>query len=105
MEDGEGPSNVGGFFLMAVKPTMDFDFGFTAMDADELDAVQSVKQEAAVSSKEALSLQEKCDTLYNMIQPLLNNLQKNPEKDYIYWPNRMEKVEAFGDSLTAVYKG
>ena len=54
---------------MAVKPTMDFDFGFTAMDADELDAVQSVKQEAAVSSKEALSLQEKCDTLYNMIQP------------------------------------
>ena len=41
----------------------------------------------------------------NMIQPLLNNLQKNPEKDYIYWPNRLEKVEAFGDSLTAVYKG
>ena len=52
MEDGEGPSNVGGFFLMAVKPTMDFDFGFTAMDADELDAVQSVKQEAAVSTEE-----------------------------------------------------
>ena len=45
MEDGEGPSNVGGFFLMSVKPTMDFDLGFTAMEADELDAVQSDKHE------------------------------------------------------------
>ena len=97
---------------MAVKPAVDFDFGFTAMDADELEAVQTVKEEVAATSakadeisKEALTLKEKCDTLYNMIQPLLNNLQKNPEKEYIYWPNRMEKVEEFSDKLKEVYTG
>ena len=40
---------------MAVKPTMDFDFGFTAMDADELDEVQTVKKEATSASEEALT--------------------------------------------------
>ena len=30
---------------MAVKPAVDFDFGFTAMDADELEAVQTVKED------------------------------------------------------------
>ena len=52
-----------------------------------------------------MTLKEKCDTLYNMIQPLLNNLQKNPEKEYIYWPNRLEKVEEFSDKLKEVYTG
>ncbi len=88
---------------MAVKPSMDFDFGFTAMDADELDAVQTVKEEVSVASNEALTLKDKCDTLYNMIQPLLSNLQKNPEKEYIYWPNRLAKVEEFSDKLNEVY--
>ena len=40
-----------------------------------------------------------------MIIPLLNNLQKNPEKEYIYWPNRLDKVEEFRDKLTEVYNG
>ena len=88
---------------MAVKPSMDFDFGFTAMDADELDAVQTVKEEVSVASNEALTLKDKCDTLYNMIQPLLSNLQKNPEKEYIYWPNRLAKDEEFSDKLNEVY--
>ena len=30
----------------------------------------------------------------NMIVPLLNNLMKNPEKEYIKWPNRVEKIQA-----------
>ena len=82
-----------------------FDFGFSAMDADELEVVQTTKEEVVVASKEALTVQQKCDSLYNMIQPLLNNLQKNPEKEYIYWPNRLEKVEEFSDKLNEVYKG
>ncbi len=81
----------------------DFDFGFTAMDAEELDAVVETKEEATKASATALSMQEKCDTLYNMIMPLLNNLQKNPNKEYIYWPNRNDKVEEFRDKLTEVY--
>ena len=48
--------------------------------------------------------QEKCDTLYNMIKPLLNNLAKNPEKDYIYWKqSKIKKIEEFSDKLDEVY--
>jgi uncharacterized protein Yka (UPF0111/DUF47 family) len=90
---------------MAVKPDVDFDFGFTAVNAEELEVVQTTKKEVIVASEEALTIQDKCDTLYKMIQPLLNNLQKNPEKEYIYWPNRLEKVEEFSDKINEVYRG
>tara|TARA_B100000700_G_C15045590_1_gene857796 strand:+ start:405 stop:677 length:273 start_codon:yes stop_codon:yes gene_type:complete len=88
---------------MAVKPGMDFDFGFTAMDAEELDAVQDSVLAAQKAQAVSSDVQNKIDSLYNMIMPLLNNLQKNPEKEYIYWPNRMDKVEQFRDQLTKVY--
>ena len=39
-----------------------------------------------------------------MMMPLLNNLAKNPEKEYIYWPNRIDKLEAFRDKLREVYE-
>ena len=48
--------------------------------------------------------QDKIDRLYNAITPLLNNLKKNPEKDYILWPNRLEKVEQFESMLQGIYK-
>ena len=74
-----------------------FDFGFTAVDEEEL---ESYKQVSSVAS----STQDKVDKLYNAIIPLLNNLKANPEKDYILWPNRLEKVEQFEDLLTSIYK-
>ena len=74
----------------------DFDFGFTAVTEDELEAVQKTK----VSAEGA---QEKLDKLYNAITPLLTNLKKNPEKEYILWPNRLEKVEAFEDHIQKIY--
>lgn len=83
--------------------TDDFDFGFSLVDADELEAVQVVRAQVEQTTNEALSTQEKVDTLFNMIMPLLNHLQANPEKEYIYWPNRVERVEAFRDKLSAVY--
>ena len=82
-----------------------FDFGFTAVDEDELDAVQKVTQKAAAVESTATTTQEKLDKLYNAIVPLLNNLKKNPEKEYILWPNRLTKVEAFEDHLQKIYKG
>ena len=45
------------------------------------------------------------DKLYNAITPLLNNLKKNPEKDYILWQNRLEKVEQFEDHIQKIYQG
>ena len=83
----------------------DFDFGFTAVTEDELEVVQKQASAVQETTHNLETLQSKVDTLYNMFQPLLNNLKANPEKDYIYWPNRMEKVEAFSDLLDEIYKG
>jgi hypothetical protein len=82
-----------------------FDFGFTAVDEDELEAVQKLEQEKSSASDEALGLQERLDALYSSVMPLLNNLAANPEKSYIYWPNRLDKIEQFRDKLTELYKG
>jgi len=81
-----------------------FDFGFTAVDEDELQAVQKTQALADDAEQMATATQDKIDRLYNAIVPLLNNLKKNPEKDYILWPNRLDKVEQFEDHLQRIYK-
>lgn len=81
----------------------DFDFGFTAVDESELQAVQSAKAATLDADLTKTQLQDKLDRLYNAIQPLLTNLKKNPEKEYILWPNRIEKVDQFEDLLRRIY--
>ena len=73
----------------------DFDFGFTAVDEDELDAVQKVQKSAEANSVAVEKLEDKVNKIYNAVLPLLTNLNKNPEKDYIYWPNRNLKIDQF----------
>jgi hypothetical protein len=80
------------------------DFGFTAVDEDELEIAVKANEKAAEAEQSALSTQERLDGLYNAILPLLNNLKANPQKDYIYWPNRIEKVEQFEDFIYKIYK-
>jgi hypothetical protein len=70
-----------------------FDFGFTAVNEDELSAV-TVDE-----------LQSRLDKLYKAMIPLLNNLKKNPDKDYILWPDRLKKVEEFESHLRKIYEG
>jgi hypothetical protein len=82
----------------------DFDFGFSAVTEDELKVVQEASKQAETATQSTLMLEQKINSLYNMIMPLLNNLAKNPEKDYIYWPNRLDKIEQFRDKLDEVYK-
>jgi len=80
-----------------------FDFGFTAVDESELQAVQDAQKTVGDVEVKATSTQEKLDRLYNAIQPLLTNLKKNPEKEYILWPNRVDKVDQFEDMLRKIY--
>ena len=82
----------------------DFDFGFTAVDENELEVVQKAAETASSASSTADELQAKIDKLYNAITPLLNNLKKNPEKEYIFWPNRIDKVEQFETHLLKIYR-
>lgn len=78
-----------------------FDFGFTAVTEEELESVQTLQKTAV----EAEEYEDRLHSLYNAIQPLLNNLRKDPEKEYILWPNRLERVEEFSDYLDKIYTG
>lgn len=82
-----------------------FDFGFSVVDENELDVLQQAKADLEQTTEEAIDAQDRLNKLYNMIMPLLNNLAKNPEKDYIFWPKRLEKIEQFRDALDKVYNG
>lgn len=79
------------------------DFGFTAVDESELNVYQEAQQKVEETTEVANATQDKIDTLYNAIQPLLNNLKANPEKEYILWPNRLEKIEQFESYLQDIY--
>ena len=81
-----------------------FDFGFTAVDETELEAVKSASITAESATNTVTELEDKLNRLYNAILPLLSNLKKNPEKEYIYWPNRIDKIEQFEDHISGIVK-
>ena len=88
----------------------DYDFGFTMMTEDELEKVQDLEETVEQNRDSSQLMQDKIEktetklnTLYNMFQPLLNNLQSDREKPYIYWPDRYEKVEMFRDKVDSVF--
>lgn len=94
--------------LFCINTTMTdklFDFGFTLVDEEELEVVQLASTQAESSNANAESTQEKLDRLLGAIQPLLNNLKSNPEKEYILWPNRLNKIEEFENHILNIYKG
>ena len=43
--------------------------------------------------------------LEQLVVPLLVNLMKNPEKEYIYWPNRKEKIQEQIDKVLKLTRG
>lgn len=87
----------------------DDDFGFSAVTEDELkelerETIQILQSKQSQSTVMAETYQQKMDNLYKAIMPLLNNLKKDPEKEYIYWPNRQDKLDAFIAKLNAIVK-
>ena len=120
---------------MAEESWEDFDFGFSAVDADELGEIVSPSKTAEVVGKvevQSNHVLERLDTiqtmltlevdarkkeleekyqeenqqvfknLEKMIIQLLKNLMKNPEKEYIYWPNRTEKIQKQIDKILEI---
>lgn len=71
----------------------EWDFGFSAVGEHELESAQT-----------ANLLQAKADALYAAILPLLRRLKENPDKDFIFWPNRLPKVEEFEAKLKEIYE-
>lgn len=58
------------------------DFGFTFVDGSELPTENDITD-----------LQNRLKSLRQMFLPLLQNLNKNPDKDMIKWPNRKDLLD------------
>lgn len=82
-----------------------FDFGFTAVSESELESVQNTETIITEYVAKLNGLQSRLDGVYSSILPLLKHLKDNPDKDYIYWPNRLEKISEFEEKLNKLYKG
>ena len=75
------------------------DFGFTAVDANELAALDTTIVEKTTTAVEVIK------RLDDFIRPLLENLAKDADKDYIYWPNRVEIINKKITELDEIQKG
>ena len=99
----------------------DFDFGFTAADEDELNNLLGGSTSEDTTSEQIKEIQDKLDLVlqlnstcegasevaeqYNELMqakmheieqsvlPLLVNLKKNKEKDYLYWPGAQRETQ------------
>ena len=49
-----------------------------------------------------MEVAEKLKQVEDMILPLLYNLMKNPEKEYIHWPNRTPIIDKQIEKITAI---
>ena len=98
----------------------DYDYGFTSVDADELNGILS-SAGATTTPDEILAIKDKLDQILEInstcegagavkeqydelmkvkllevekvIIPLLMNLKKNKSKDYIYWPGSQRDTQ------------
>ena len=66
----------------------DDDFGFTAVDEAEYEAVIAEKDETVEEYKQRLQQVEK------LVLPFLTKLLKTHEQHYIHWPNRKAVLES-----------
>jgi len=62
------------------------------------DVLNEVEERTSAMREECKS---KLQEVEKLIVPLLANLMKNPQKEYIHWPNRTEKLQTQIDKITA----
>ena len=89
---------------MEIDPDAFNDFGFTQVDETELATFKKAITEIESKGEDIENLEDKLNELYKAIQPLLNNLKANPTKEYILWPDLLEKVKQFEDYLRKIYE-
>jgi hypothetical protein len=77
----------------------DQDFGFTAVDEAEYEAVISQKDETVEEYKQRLAQVEK------IVMPFLTNLYKSASQPYIHWPNRGPVLEQQMQKILKLTRG
>lgn len=88
----------------------DYDFGFTLIDEgelklEELNIISEVRRKSEDAEKSVQKEKTVNKKLMDAILPLLQNLMKDDGKDYIFWPNRKEKLQEFIDKLNRISNG
>ena len=99
----------------------EFDFGFTAVNEDELANILKNVPDDIEPSEDILAIKDKLDLILELnstcegasavkaqydelmkakfdeiealIIPILQNLMKNESKDYLYWPGKQRKAQ------------
>ena len=100
------------------KEYMNYDFGFTGVSEEDYNSqLQSVETKVKVEAQQTVQqiesekdriqseLTEKVEDLEKIIMPLLVNLLKTSDKEYIYWPNRRDTVQDQIDRVLAITRG
>ena len=82
-----------------LKEYGDNDFGFTAVDEAEYEAVIAEKDETVEEYKARLAQVEK------IIMPFLTNLYKTSSQPYIHWPNRGPILESQMQKILTLTRG
>jgi hypothetical protein len=67
----------------------DEDFGFSFSDTTD----EKIQND---------DLANRLQMMYDAIIPLLKNLNKNPNQEYIKWPNRTDKINEFKAKLDEI---
>lgn len=84
----------------------DDDFGFTAVSELELKKYENeLKATMDATTTSHAQMEERLTKMYQAIIPLLNNLEKNPDSQYILWPDRDKKIKQFKLKLKNIYEG
>lgn len=71
------------------------DFGFSAVSAEDV---------VAVVEANPRNVKKSMIKIFDKINPLLRKLEDNPDKDYIHWPNRQERIRQFREDLQTLIK-
>ena len=99
---------------MAVKIPQEYldlnnDFGFSGVSEEEYRGEIITKVDEAASSAEmrakeqtAMIYKRKLADIERQIMPLLVNLLKTAEKEYVYWPNRQAQLEDKIEQILAI---
>jgi hypothetical protein len=77
---------------------------------DKLDEMLSLYNQGklgleAERDKMEVEVKSSLKELEQLIVPLLVNLMKDPDKEYIYWPNRKEKIQEQIDKVLSLTRG
>jgi len=87
----------------------DYDFGFSGVSEAEYkgeiinkveEAATNAEQRAAESTAEVYK--RKLNDVERIIMPLLVNLLKTAEKEYVYWPDRAPQLEDKIEQILAI---